>query len=79
MIEIIIALIIWFWGLTPLWLNILLTVLLFFRFSWRVLITMSKVFEWNKSFDEKKECDKNGTIQEEGKEARIEEVSNVIE
>ena len=68
MIEIIICLIIWCWNLTPLWLNILLTVLLFFRFSWRVLITMSKVFEWNKSFYKKKECDKNGIVLEEKRE-----------
>lgn len=67
MIEIIICLIIWCWGLTPLWLNILLTCLLFIRFSWRLLLTMRKFFEWNKSFDEKKESGDNGFIQEKNK------------
>jgi len=53
MIEIIICLIIWFWGLTPLWLNILLTILLFFRFSWRLLLTITKIFKLNKELEER--------------------------
>lgn len=55
MIEIIICLIVWFWGLTPLWLNILLTCLLFVRFSWRFMLTLCKVFKWNQSLEEKKD------------------------
>ena len=58
MIEIIIALIIWCWRLTPLWLNIILSVLLFFRFSWRVLLTFRKFLEWNKSFDNESSNDR---------------------
>lgn len=46
MIEIIICLIVWCWGLTPLWLNVLLTILLFLRFSWRVLLTLRKFLEF---------------------------------
>lgn len=49
MIEIAICLIIWFWGLTPLWLNVLLSCLLFIRFSWRVALTITKVFKLNDS------------------------------
>lgn len=51
MIEIIICLVIWFWGLTPLWLNILLSCLLFIRFSWRVALTITKVFKLNDSLE----------------------------
>lgn len=51
MIEIVICLIIWFWGLTPLWLNILLSCLLFIRFSWRVALTITKVFKLNDSLE----------------------------
>ena len=51
MIEIIICLVIWFWGLTPLWLNILLSCLLFVRFSWRVTLTITKVFKFNNSLE----------------------------
>lgn len=53
MIEIVICLIIWCWGLTPLWLNILLTILLFFRFSWRLLLTITKIFKLNKELEER--------------------------
>ncbi len=53
MIEIVICLIIWFWGLTPLWLNIVLSVLLFIRFSWRVTLTITKVFRFNNELDER--------------------------
>lgn len=52
MIEIIICLIIWCWNLTPLWLNILLTILLFIRFSWRLLLTITKVLSLNKELEE---------------------------
>ena len=52
MIEIVICLIIWCWGLTPLWLNILLTILLFVRFSWRLLLTITKVFKLNKELED---------------------------
>jgi len=51
MIEIIVCLVIWFWGLTPLWLNILLSCLLFVRFSWRVALTITKVFKFNNSLE----------------------------
>lgn len=53
MIEIIICLIIWCWNLTPLWLNILLTILLFIRFSWRLLLTITKIFKLNKELEER--------------------------
>lgn len=53
MIEIIICLIIWFWNLTPLWVNILLTILLFIRFSWRLLLTITKIFKLNKELEER--------------------------
>lgn len=53
MIEIIICLIIWCWNLTPLWLNILLTILLFIRFSWRLLLTITKVLSLNKELEER--------------------------
>lgn len=52
MIEIVICLIIWFWGLTPLWLNIVLSVLLFIRFSWRVALTVTKVFRFNNELED---------------------------
>lgn len=52
MIEIVICLIIWFWGLTPLWLNIVLSVLLFIRFSWREALTITKVFRFNNELDD---------------------------
>ena len=52
MIEIVICLIIWFWGLTPLWLNIVLSVLLFIRFSWRVTLTITKVFRFNNELED---------------------------
>lgn len=52
MIEIVICLIIWFWGLTPLWLNIVLSGLLFIRFSWRVALTITKVFRFNNELDD---------------------------
>ena len=48
MIEIVLILIIWCWGLTPLWLNVITTIFMFFRFSWRMLLTMRKFLEWNK-------------------------------
>lgn len=51
MIEIVICLIIWCWNLTPLWLNILLTILLFVRFSWRFLLTITKIFKLNKELE----------------------------
>lgn len=53
MIEIIICLIIWCWGLTPLWVNILLTILLFIRFSWRLLLTITKMLKLNKELEER--------------------------
>lgn len=53
MIEIIICLIIWCWNLTPLWLNILLTILLFIRFSWQLLLTITKIFKLNKELEER--------------------------
>ncbi len=53
MIEIIICLIIWCWNLTPLWVNILLTILLFIRFSWRLLLTITKIFKLNKELEER--------------------------
>lgn len=53
MIEIIICLIIWCWNLTPLWLNILLTILLFIRFSWRLLLTITKMLKLNKELEER--------------------------
>lgn len=53
MIEIAICLIIWFWGLTPLWINIVLSVLLFIRFSWRVTLTITKVFKFNNELEER--------------------------
>lgn len=53
MIEIVICLIIWCWNLTPLWLNILLTILLFIRFSWRLLLTITKVLSLNKELEER--------------------------
>lgn len=53
MIEIVICLIIWCWNLTPLWLNILLTILLFIRFSWRFLLTITKIFKLNKELEER--------------------------
>lgn len=34
MFEIILALIIWTWGLTPLWINIVISSLLFIRFTY---------------------------------------------
>lgn len=52
MIEIVICLIIWFWGLTPLWLNIVLSGLLFIRFSWRVSLTITKVFRFNNELED---------------------------
>ena len=52
MIEIIICLIVWFWGLTPTWLNIVVTILAFFRFSWRLLLTLCKIFELNKTIED---------------------------
>ena len=48
MIEIILCMLIWCWGLTPLWFNITATILLFIRFSWRCMLTVVKVFELNK-------------------------------
>lgn len=51
MIEIVICLIIWCWNLTPLWLNILLTIFLFVRFSWRFLLTITKIFKLNKELE----------------------------
>lgn len=62
MIEIVICLILWFWGLTPLWLNILLSCLLFIRFSWRVAITITKIFKFNKEFDERAELAKKSEL-----------------
>lgn len=52
MIEIVICLIIWFWGLTPNWLNVVLTGLLFIRFTWRLMLTITKVFSFNKEMEE---------------------------
>lgn len=48
MIEIILCMLIWCWGLTPLWFNITATILLFIRFSWRCMLTVVKVFELSK-------------------------------
>ena len=55
MIEIVICLIIWFWGLTPHWLNVVLTGLLFIRFTWRLMLTITKVFSFNKEMEEGEE------------------------
>ena len=63
MIEIVICLIIWFWGLTPLWLNILLTCLLFIRFSWRLLLTITKMLKLNKELEEREKTN-NELLQE---------------
>ena len=63
MIEIIICLIIWCWGLTPLWVNILLTILLFIRFSWRLLLTITKMFKLNKELEEREKTN-NELLQE---------------
>ena len=52
MIEIVVCLIIWFWGLTSLWLNVILTCLLYIRFSWRVMLTVTKYFNSNKEKEE---------------------------
>lgn len=52
MIEIVICLIVWFWGLTPNWLNVVLTGLLFIRFTWRLMLTITKVFSFNKEMEE---------------------------
>lgn len=68
MIEIVIILILWHWGLTPLWLNVTVSVLLYIRFTWRAVLTMCKVFELNESFEEKKERDTDGAILEEKRE-----------
>lgn len=55
MIEIVICLIVWFWGLTPNWLNVVLTGLLFIRFTWRLMLTITKVFSFNKEMEEGEE------------------------
>ena len=55
MIEIVICLIVWFWGLTPNWLNVVLTGLLFIRFTWRLMLTITKVFSFNKAMEEGEE------------------------
>ena len=55
MIEIVICLIVWFWGLTPNWLNVVLTGLLFIRFTWRLMLTITKVFGFNKEMEEKEQ------------------------
>ena len=60
MIEIVICLIIWVWGLTPLWLNIVASILLFIRFSWRLLLTVTKVFDYNKKLEESTKGDSDG-------------------
>ena len=55
MIEIVICLIVWFWGLTPNWLNVVLTGLLFIRFTWRLMLTITKVFSFNKEMEEREQ------------------------
>ena len=45
---------IWCWGLTPLWFNITATILLFIRFSWRCILTIVKVFELSKDEEKNK-------------------------
>lgn len=55
MIEIVICLIIWFWGLTPHWLNVVLTGLLFIRLTWRLMLTITKVFSFNKEMEEREQ------------------------
>ena len=45
---------IWCWGLTPLWFNITATILLFIRFSWRCILTVVKVFELSKDEEKNK-------------------------
>ena len=71
MIEIVICLVLWFWGLTPLWLNILLSCLLFIRFSWRVALTITKVFKFNKELDEKAELAKKSELNKESTNKEI--------
>ena len=71
MIEIVICLILWFWGLTPLWLNILLSCLLFIRFSWRVALTITKVFKFNKELDERAELTRKSELDKESTNKEI--------
>lgn len=71
MIEIVICLILWFWGLTPLWLNILLSCLLFIRFSWRVALTITKVFKFNKELDERAELARKSELDKESTNKEI--------
>ena len=52
MIEIVICLIIWTWGLTPLWVNVIVTCLLFAVLSWKIVILISKFFELGKEKEE---------------------------
>lgn len=66
MIEIIFCLIIWCWGLTPLWLNVLLTILLFLRFSWRVLLTMRRFLEFANKDNTQKAGDNSIQVQAGG-------------
>lgn len=66
MIEIVICLIVWCWGLTPLWLNVLLTVLLFLRFSWRVLLTMRRFLEFANNDNTQKAGDNANQVQAGG-------------
>ena len=67
MIEIVIALIVWTWGITPLWLNIVVSGLLFIRFSWRMLLTVRKFFKWVNEADEKYIEETNKDIRKDNK------------
>lgn len=67
MIEIVIVLIIWMWGITPLWLNIVVSGLLFIRFSWRMFLTVRKFFEWINEADEKYVEETNKDIRKDNK------------
>ena len=49
MIEILIIIILWSWNLTPLWANILCSILMFIRLSIRAAVFFGKVLkEWLK-------------------------------
>jgi hypothetical protein len=48
MIEIILIMLVWCWGLTPLWFNIVATALLVLRFGWRCMLSVLKILEINK-------------------------------
>ena len=55
MLSLVLVLIIWTWGLTPLWVNIVSTTLLVIRFVWRLMLTLSKFFEQAKDIAYKPE------------------------